>query len=269
MEEEVNDQIPCVQASAIRLVDFWDSNPKAWLSFVESQFRQAGIKNEQTKFDAVVEKLPQSIITKLTSLIAKPPKEEPYMKLCSELIKLVSLSDREKYQTLMHRLEIGDSKPSELYQRMKQLLYDENIDTFFYRQIFLQKLPPVIQRFIAVMCPPDAPMDQLVDKADDAYVIYSNYKTISTLSSSQVPVLSTSSPSFQSIDDRFAEIKKEIAEIRSALEHLSSKECSRNGRNPRSPSPRRRYKKATHDICFYHVNFGTAARKCQPPCKFS
>ena len=173
--DEVKEQIPHIQASTIRLADFWDSNPEAWLAFAESQFRRPAIKSELVKFDAVVEKLPLSLITKLTPLIAKPPKEEPYAKLCSELIKLASLSDREKYQTLMQSLEIGDSKPSDLYQRMKQLLSDENPDTFFFRQMFLQKLPPVIQQIIAVISSPDAPMDQLVEKADKAYEIHSNY----------------------------------------------------------------------------------------------
>ena len=139
--DEVKEQIPHIQASTIRLADFWESNPEAWLAFAESQFRRAGIESELVKFDAVVEKLPLSLITKLTPLIVKPPKEEPYAKLCSELIKLASLSDREKYQTLMHSLEIGDSKTSDLYQRMKQLLSDENPDTFFRSTSEAEKTP--------------------------------------------------------------------------------------------------------------------------------
>ena len=36
--DEVKEQIPHIQASTIRLADFWDSNPEAWLAFAESQF---------------------------------------------------------------------------------------------------------------------------------------------------------------------------------------------------------------------------------------
>ena len=75
--DEVKEQIPHIQASTIRLADFWDSNPEAWLAFAESQFRRAGIKSELVKLDAVVEKLPLLLITKLTLLIAKPPKRNP------------------------------------------------------------------------------------------------------------------------------------------------------------------------------------------------
>ena len=169
----------------------------------------------------------------------------------------------------MQSLEIGDSKPSDLYQRMKQLLSDENPDTFFFRQMFLQKLPPVIQQIIAVISSPDAPMDQLVEKADKAYEIHSNYRTISAISSPPAPVHSTAPSSSQPMEDRFTQMERKINELCSEIKHLRSRERSRSRKNTRSPISRRRYKKATNDTCFYHTNFGTAARKCQSPCKFS
>ena len=75
MKEEKNEQTPFIQASTPQLVDFWDSNPHSWLAYAESHFRRVGIGNELTKFDAVVEKLPISIINKLTELITNPPEE--------------------------------------------------------------------------------------------------------------------------------------------------------------------------------------------------
>ena len=226
--DEVKEQIPQIQASNIRLADFWDSSPEAWLAFAKSQCRRAGIKSELVKFDAVVEKLPLSLITKLTCLIAKPPKEEPCAKLCSELIKLASLSDIEKYQTLMQSLEIADSRPSDLYQRMKQLLSHENPDTFIFRQMLLLKLPPDIQQIIAVISSPDAPMDQFVEKADKAYEIHSNYQTISTISSLPAPVHSPAPPSSQLIEVRFTLVERKINELCSEIQHLRSRERPRS-----------------------------------------
>ena len=40
---------------------------------------------------------------------------------------------------------------------------------FFFPKMSLQKLPPIIQQMIAVSCPSDTPLEQLVDKADKAY----------------------------------------------------------------------------------------------------
>ena len=112
--------------------------PIPTVGIAESQFRRAGIRNELAKFDAVVEKTPMSLVTKLTDMIAHHPEKEPYQKLCSEIVRLVSLSD---YQALMQYLDIGESKPSELYQRMKQMLDNEGLDASFFRQMVLQKLP--------------------------------------------------------------------------------------------------------------------------------
>ena len=70
---------------------------------------------------------------------------------------MASLSDREKYQNRMQSPQIGDSKPSDLYQ----LLSDENPDAFFFRQMFLQKLSPVIQQIIAVISSTDASFESV------------------------------------------------------------------------------------------------------------
>ena len=82
VEEEVKEQIPRIQASAIRLVEC-QSECQTWLTFAESQFRPTGIKNEPIEFDAVVEKLSLLLNTKLTFAIVRPLKEEPYAQLYS------------------------------------------------------------------------------------------------------------------------------------------------------------------------------------------
>ena len=137
----------------------------------------------------------------------------------------------------MQSLEIGDSKPSDLYQRMKQLLSDANPDTFFFRQMFLQKLPPVIQQIIAVISSPDAPMDQLVEKADKAYEIHSNYRTISAISSPPAPVHSTAPSSSQSMEDRFTLAERKINDLCSEIQHLRSRERPRSKKAPELPAP--------------------------------
>ena len=64
--------------------------------------------------------------------------------LIDERANSPSLFDMEKYQNLMQSLEIGDSKSSNLYQRMEQLFSDKNTDTFFFRLMLLQNFSPVI-----------------------------------------------------------------------------------------------------------------------------
>ena len=77
MAKETRNPPPVLQACTHRLVDFWDANPQDWLAYAESYFRRGGIKNELTKLDAVVEKLPWCIINQLRNLILKAPEKEP------------------------------------------------------------------------------------------------------------------------------------------------------------------------------------------------
>ena len=67
-------------------------------------------------------------------MISHPPEQEPYQKLCLEIIRPVSLTDRESYQVLMQQLDIGENRPSELYQRMRQLFNNGHLDAFFSSQ---------------------------------------------------------------------------------------------------------------------------------------
>ena len=268
MEEETKHPPPFVQACATRLADFWDTNPHAWLAFAESHFRRAGIRNELAKFYAVLESLPMSIISRLTDLIINPPEKEPYAKLCSELIRIASLSVRERCQALMQQLEVGDSKPSEVYQRMKQLLENENIDALFFRQMFLQKLPPIIQQLIDISCPPDTALDELVAKADEAYESTSNNRAISSCNPPQASLSNAALSDYQWIANQISALRKQLAEIEIRLECGRSRERCKSRPRRQSASPRRQYKRATEDTCFYHGKFGAAARKCQPPCKF-
>ena len=149
--------------------------------------------------------------------------------------EFASLSDREKYETLMQSCEIGDCKTFDLCQRLRQLLSNENSESFFFRQIFLQKLPPGIQQIFAMKCSPVASLHQLVEKGDRAYGIHSNYQTISPISSPQVPVHSAAPFSSQSMEDRLTLMERKITVLRMGIQRLRSIECHRSRKNIRNP----------------------------------
>ena len=51
-----------VTAVPLKLPEFWTSDPAMWFARVEAQFRRAQISVQMTKFDAVIEKLPQDVL---------------------------------------------------------------------------------------------------------------------------------------------------------------------------------------------------------------
>ena len=71
-------------------------------------------------------------------------------------------------------------------------------------------------------------MDQLVEKADRAYEIHSNYQTISAISSPQVPVHPEAPFSSQSMEDQLTLMEREIIELRTEIRRLRSMERLRS-----------------------------------------
>ena len=47
---------------SVKLPDFWTEDPNLWLLHAEAAFRYAQITQSKTKFDHIVQKLPQKIM---------------------------------------------------------------------------------------------------------------------------------------------------------------------------------------------------------------
>ena len=73
-------------------------------------------------------------------MILKPPTETPYDKLKEQLKKHMAASEQRRLQQLFSSDEVGNRKPTQLLQRMQQLLGDTPgiTDRSFIRKLFLQ-----------------------------------------------------------------------------------------------------------------------------------
>ena len=58
-----------VHKVAVKLPDFWTEDPDLWFLHAESAFRNAQVSQSRTKFDHVVQKLPQNIMVSVRGLI--------------------------------------------------------------------------------------------------------------------------------------------------------------------------------------------------------
>ena len=82
---------------SVKLPDFWTEDPDLWFLHTEAAFRNAQITQSKTKFDHIVQKLPQKIMVSVHSLImgSAASSETPYKDLKA---KLVSSSQACLYQ---------------------------------------------------------------------------------------------------------------------------------------------------------------------------
>ena len=111
-----------VNATAVKLPQFWQGNPEVWFKQTESVFttRNPAITTQQTKFDYVIQALDNNTAEKVQSLILNPP-AQPYDRLKAALIAAFGKSQAAKDQELLNLNGLGDRKPSELLQHMRNL----------------------------------------------------------------------------------------------------------------------------------------------------
>lgn len=145
-----------------------------------------------------------------------------------------------------------------MLRRTRQLLRDHSAaaETSLLRETFLQRLP---QSMVVVLAAAeDVPLDKLAEFAD----------RVAEYSSPSFPTIATTSTAATYGPSASAGVEARLCHIEAALDALrvSSDRSSRRTRSScrsRAPSPP---EQPAGSYCWYHHEFGSAARKCKPPC---
>ncbi len=84
----------------------------------------------------VLRTLPEPMMQKLGKLLACPLSSTLYTDLKTELLKLTTLSDKQRYVAISRDVELGDSKPSGLLYRLEALIPNWSSDDSYFRQLW-------------------------------------------------------------------------------------------------------------------------------------
>jgi hypothetical protein len=252
---------PTLAAVSIKLPPFWPTDPEVWFAQVEAQFTTRNVTAQKTKFDYIISSLSPEFAVEVRDLLLRPPAEHPYDVLKAELIRRTAASEQRKLQQLISGEELGDRKPTQLLRRMQQLLGDKlgaSADAnSFLRELFLQRLPANV-RMVLASTDVTTDINKLADMADK--VIEVATPTIATVSSAAAQ----DSASFE-----VQQLRKEVARLADLVASLTTQSRSRSSSRPRRPrSPTPTASSAQGELCWYHVKFGEAARKCKEPCSW-
>ena len=134
---------------------------------MDAQFTTRNITSEKTKFDYVVASLAPEIAQEVWDLILNPPASSSYSDLRKIFVERTAASEQRRLRQLFNAEELGDRKPTQLLQRMQQLLGDKasSTDAYFLRELFLQRLPPNVRMVLASSKTTDlVKIAQLADK---------------------------------------------------------------------------------------------------------
>lgn len=201
---------------------------------------------QRTKFDHVVASLSPEFATEVRDLILTPPEENAFDVLKEQLVRRTVVSDQRRLQQLFNTEELGDRKPTQLLRRMTQLLGDkaQGTDVAFLRELFLQRLTPNV-RMVLASTPETVSLDDLASLAD----------RVTEVATPRVAVVDASVQRSSEI----SELKTEIARLKLLVGRR------RSSSRGRSDSPARS-RLLDSELCWYHQQFGDAARKCKTPC---
>nr|VZH96061.1 unnamed protein product [Spirometra erinaceieuropaei] len=204
-----NDPTSSLSGLVSSLPDFWQHAPELYFFRIEATFHSAKITRETDKFYKLVEALPPTILSQVQTLLRDPPTDAPYTKLKAELLRLTSVSDRQRYHALVKEEALGDRKPSELLRRMRSLVGNMKIDDKFFKEMFLERLPTSVQTILASGSD-DLEISKLAEMAD-------RMMEVERLSS---PTIAQVSQPLNVSTSDLAELKTQIAQLSATVAAL-------------------------------------------------
>lgn len=221
-----------IYSATIKLPDFWQHNPRSWFQHVEAQFQIRGISQDVTKYFHVVTALDAATTTRAMALLEAPPAVGKYDALKALLLRLFELSELEKADRLLSLNGLGDSKPSDLMERMLAVLGSAD-PSFLFAHIFLRQLPaPVRTALASSRLAASKDYRELAAEADKVFL--ANRQFVHAL----LPEVGASAPLPSS-------------------EGGMGTAAAVTGRRQRDDG-----------LCYYHARFGSKAKQCRQPCSF-
>ena len=178
----------------------------------------------------------------------------------------------ERLQKLLQHQHLGDQKPSQLLRRMKaELGSDGPTDDGILRQLFLSRLSPVTRAAVAIL-PDDQPLEAIATAADRFLQAKGDAEKypVATLSAPPAPPQAPEvAGDLASLQASIASLTATVARLEASLQSLPEDGANESTNQPQFSRRRSRSRNRGQSVCFYHSRFGSAARKCQPPCTFN
>ncbi|KAH6931285.1 hypothetical protein HPB50_023484 [Hyalomma asiaticum] len=170
-----------VAALQLRLPTFWRNNPQLWFAQVEATFDLHHISSEISRFRHLLCNVSPEVAEEVADVIAAPLNDAPYQRLKQSILDRTTTSESARLRHLLTSEELGDRRPSQLLNSMRQLLRSSDVDSngALFRELFLQRLPQSTRLVLAAAG--DLTLDRLAQLADRVHDATS--ATVAALSS--------------------------------------------------------------------------------------
>ena len=223
-QEAVNDR----NMGSVKLPDFWPGDAELWFSRVESVFRRNNVLDSLTRFDYIMEKIPNDVLTTIKDLVRGVDEntDNPYGLVKDRLLHTLKPSAWSLINKIIDFPELGGSRPSVMMANMLSLLPEGEQPGMLFQGHFLRRLPESMREQLAVRT-----FESSREMADYADVLW--------------------------------EARNMSAASLSAIGNRSSSP-GRQKSPGHQKSPTRAKKRG--GLCFFHFKFKEGAYRCVPPC---
>lgn len=241
---------------------FYALNVRLWLKQVDAHFAIHRVTSDKTKFNLLHVQMRPEILTQVADVIENPPDENCYETLKNRLISAFSDSEQKRLTTLLSGIDLGDRKPSALYNEMRQIS-GQMLSDDVLKNVWTSKLPENVRGHV-VANGKNKSVSQLAELAD----LVMDVTASSSIAAAHHQKGDNSS---KSAIDKLQETVNKLTEAVSQLQQRPrgrsySRGRSRSREHRRHPSAS---SSSASDICWYHDTFGSRAKACREPCKFS
>ena len=248
-------------AVAVKIPPFIYQDLSSWFLLCDAQFTICAISSEFTKSSHIVANLPTDTDTRVSQWILQQPDPSKiaYERLREELLRLYDIPASARARKLLSfpSLGVGDRDPSRLSEEMFLLSRcADGSEVDLLMEVYLQTLPKHVR-------------DQMGDTQG---------LTLKQLGArAQTIWLQTSAPSFSTvaaIDTTDVEINEDhLRSDRDAICAIQNQQQRRRSREfqRKPPINLAKQREPTFNAlghCFYHSQFGKAARQCVQGCTF-
>ncbi|XP_076660305.1 uncharacterized protein LOC143363625 [Halictus rubicundus] len=247
---------------SIKLPPFWTKKPEVWFYQVEAQFEITGITVESTKFNYLVAQLEPKYVENIWDLVSDRTITDKYTAAKERLLSIFKESENKRIKRLVAGIELGDTKPSQLLQRMRTLATDDISDKVL-KTLWLDKLSDNVKNILLVS---EENLEKLAIMAD---------RITEMSTGTECGATSRNLPPWEEVLQRMSAMEQQIAKLSIDRQSRSpnrtfgrNRESSRSRYEDRSRSRSRKNFNPKGKYCYYHFNFGDKCmpEKCTPPC---
>lgn len=256
---------------------FTKHNPQLYFAQVERAFAFHNITTDSNKFDLIVCRLEEDILSAVEDLVTNPPDDNKYTTIKERLISIFAESSESKLRRLLLGGDTEGLKPSEILAHIRRLAPEKNNEAII-RTIFLGKMPETIRPLLTVW--EDQDLCKLAKVADKMLEANNNAVSAIALAPSHsdtgisveavTPLMSMTSlcKLVTKLSDKIDKIQQQVTD-NGKVDRRRSRPRDQSRYSDRSQSrdhSQSREGSTDTQLCWYHQQFGNAAKHCKVTC---